>query len=151
MANGDEATAAGMDVVDGFTADHRLGYDEINKTRDYIAAATPLSHRQIDGVNSVARTVIQSGTGRIAGVAATSITVPITFPVPFASFPDVTFDAAGLEAKGAFDPATGAQTGLYSYHHSTSATGFTGTIGKETAMNPTFDYYYTWIAIGVLA
>lgn len=36
MANGDEAVTAGMDKVLG-TADRRLGYDEINKTRDYIA------------------------------------------------------------------------------------------------------------------
>ena len=39
MANGDAAVAAGMDVVSG-TADRRLGYDEINKTRDYIAQRT---------------------------------------------------------------------------------------------------------------
>lgn len=37
MTNGDAAAAAGMDVVDGFTDDYRMGYDEINKTRDYIA------------------------------------------------------------------------------------------------------------------
>lgn len=37
MANGDAAVAAGMDKVLG-TADRRLGYDEDNKTRDYIAA-----------------------------------------------------------------------------------------------------------------
>ncbi|MCB7135364.1 tail fiber domain-containing protein [Cellulosimicrobium marinum] len=36
MANGDAAAAAGMDVVPG-TADARQGYDEINKTRDYLA------------------------------------------------------------------------------------------------------------------
>lgn len=36
MANGDAALAAGMDVVPG-TDDIRLSYDEINKTRDYIA------------------------------------------------------------------------------------------------------------------
>lgn len=36
MANGDEAVAAGMDKVLG-TSDRRLGYDEDNKTRDYIA------------------------------------------------------------------------------------------------------------------
>lgn len=36
MANGDAAALAGMEVVSG-TADRRLGYDEINKTRDYIA------------------------------------------------------------------------------------------------------------------
>ncbi|MBN9207284.1 MAG: tail fiber domain-containing protein [Microbacterium ginsengisoli] len=39
MANGDAAVAAGMDVVSG-SADRRLGYDEINKTRDYIAQRT---------------------------------------------------------------------------------------------------------------
>ena len=37
MANGDAAAAAGMDTVPG-TADRRDGYDEINKTRDYLAA-----------------------------------------------------------------------------------------------------------------
>ncbi len=37
MANGDAAAAVGMDVVPG-TADLRQGYDEINKTRDYLAA-----------------------------------------------------------------------------------------------------------------
>lgn len=39
MATGDDAIAAGMDVVSG-TADRRQGYDEINKTRDYIAQRT---------------------------------------------------------------------------------------------------------------
>lgn len=39
MANGDAAANAGMDVVPG-TADRRQGYDEINKTRDYIAERT---------------------------------------------------------------------------------------------------------------
>lgn len=36
MANGDAAIAAGMVIVPG-TAQVRLGYDEINKTRDYVA------------------------------------------------------------------------------------------------------------------
>ena len=36
MANGDAAAAAGYDVVSQL-ADKRLGYDEINKTRDYLA------------------------------------------------------------------------------------------------------------------
>lgn len=39
MANGDDAAAAGMDVVPG-TMSVRDGYDEINKTRDYIAQRT---------------------------------------------------------------------------------------------------------------
>ena len=37
MANGDAAAAKGMDTVAG-TDDRRMGYDEDNKTRDYIAA-----------------------------------------------------------------------------------------------------------------
>lgn len=36
MANGDAAAAAGMDIVPG-TAPVRNGYDEINKSRDYVA------------------------------------------------------------------------------------------------------------------
>lgn len=39
MANGDAAVAAGMDIVPA-TADRRMGYDELNKTRDYIAQRT---------------------------------------------------------------------------------------------------------------
>jgi len=36
MANGDIAAQAGLDVLTG-TESRRLGYDEINKTRDYVA------------------------------------------------------------------------------------------------------------------
>lgn len=39
MANGDAAASAGMAVLIG-TEDRRLGYDEINRTRDYIALRT---------------------------------------------------------------------------------------------------------------
>lgn len=57
MANGDKALAAGMDVVAG-TADRRLGYDEINKTRDYIAdrtsAVTPIEKGGTGATNAAA-------------------------------------------------------------------------------------------------
>ena len=57
MANGDAAVAAGMDVVSG-TADRRLGYDEINKTRDYIAqrtsAVTPVARGGTGADNAAA-------------------------------------------------------------------------------------------------
>lgn len=53
MANGDIAAAAGMDVVPP-TADIRQGYDEINRTRDYLASfmgsdidATTIGGRQV--------------------------------------------------------------------------------------------------------
>lgn len=46
MANGDDALEAGMDILSG-EEDRRAGYDEINKTRDYLAqrtsAVTPIS------------------------------------------------------------------------------------------------------------
>lgn len=62
MATGDDAIAAGMDVVPG-TADRRQGYDEINKTRDYIAqrtnAVTPISKGGTGASNaSAARTAL---------------------------------------------------------------------------------------------
>lgn len=58
MANGDAAAAAGMDVVPG-TADRREGYDEINKTRDYIAERT-----------SAVTPVAKGGTGATTAAAA---------------------------------------------------------------------------------
>lgn len=51
MPNGDDALAAGMDVVLG-TEDIRNSYDEINKTRDYIAQRT-----------SAVTPVLKGGTG----------------------------------------------------------------------------------------
>ena len=58
MANGDAAQEAGMDKVLS-TADRRLGYDEINKTRDYIA----------DFFNRV-RTLAFGGTGATTAAGA---------------------------------------------------------------------------------
>lgn len=43
MANGDIAAAAGLPVV-APTADIRLGYDEINKTRDQLVQRTPATY-----------------------------------------------------------------------------------------------------------
>lgn len=58
MANGDDALAAGMDIVLG-TEDIRMSYDETNKTRDYIAQRT-------SAVTSVAK----GGTGASTPAAA---------------------------------------------------------------------------------
>lgn len=67
MANGDAAVAAGMEVVPG-TADRRMGYDEINKTRDYIAART-----------STVTPIAKGGTGATTAPAArTALGVPST-------------------------------------------------------------------------
>ena len=65
MANGDDAQEAGMDRVLS-TADRRLGYDEINKTRDYIAFF----------FNKV-RAVVAGGTGaKTAAGARANLDVP---------------------------------------------------------------------------
>jgi len=58
MANGDDAAAAGMDVVPG-TADIRDSYDEHNKTRDYIAQRT-----------STVTPIAKGGTGATTAAAA---------------------------------------------------------------------------------
>ena len=60
MANGDDAAAAGMDVLDG-NEDRREGYDEINKTRDYIAQRT-----------STVTPIAKGGTGETNAAAALS-------------------------------------------------------------------------------
>ena len=51
MANGDAAAAVGMDTVPG-TADLRQGYDEINKTRDYLAAHQTTGTHDASAINS---------------------------------------------------------------------------------------------------
>lgn len=86
MANGDAALAAGMDVVPG-TADLRNGFDEDNKTRDYLAAhqtgGTHPASAITSGVlaeariPSLAASKISSGTlddARIPSLAASKIT-----------------------------------------------------------------------------
>lgn len=63
MANGDAASQAGMDVVPG-TADRRNGYDEINKTRDYLANhQTSGGHPADKVITSGQLPVAKGGTG----------------------------------------------------------------------------------------
>ena len=51
MANGDAAAAAGLDTVAG-TSDLRQGYDEINKTRDYLADHMTTGTHAATAINS---------------------------------------------------------------------------------------------------
>lgn len=75
MANGDLAATAGMDTVAG-SDDIRQSYDEINKSRDYLA------RHQLDGthpasaITSGVLPVARGGTGRAAPFSATSPTGP---------------------------------------------------------------------------
>lgn len=79
MANGDDATSVGFDVVSG-SADRRQGYDEINKTRDYIArhqrdgghAWDKITGRPTLAVNATNNTVpVRDGSGRLTTQPAT--------------------------------------------------------------------------------
>lgn len=63
MANGDAAAAVGMDVAAG-TEDIRLGYDEDNKTRDYIANHQTSGTHRADQITSGVFPAARGGTGR---------------------------------------------------------------------------------------
>lgn len=71
MANGDDAAAAGLDTVPG-SADRRNGYDEINKTRDYVARHQTSGTHPASAITSGTLPIARGGTG--AGTAATART-----------------------------------------------------------------------------
>jgi hypothetical protein len=72
MANGDAAAAAGMATVAG-TADLRLGYDEINKTRDYLAAHQTIGTHPATAITSGVFPVARGGTGQATPLTAANI------------------------------------------------------------------------------
>lgn len=61
MATGDAAAAVGMDVVPG-TADRRQGFEEINKTRDYLAEHRTTGGHPWDKVTNKPNVVTSPGT-----------------------------------------------------------------------------------------
>lgn len=63
MANGDAAAAVGMDTVAG-TEDIRQGYDEINKSRDYIANHITDGAHRANQITTGTLAVARGGTGR---------------------------------------------------------------------------------------
>ncbi|MFJ2532793.1 hypothetical protein [Microbacterium maritypicum] len=86
MANGDDALAAGMDILTG-NEDRRNGWDEDNKTRDYIArrtsivtplekggtgATTAAGARNALGVPATGDVALRNGLGFVYGVAQLS-------------------------------------------------------------------------------
>jgi len=74
VANGDAAFAAGMDVVPSI-ADKRLGYDEINKTRDYIAA---LKNAGVDPTKLTAVVPLNKGGTGAADAAGARVALGVT-------------------------------------------------------------------------
>jgi hypothetical protein len=63
MANGDLAASVGMDTVAG-SEDKREGYDEINKSRDYLAAHRLTGSHSAGQITSGTLPVARGGTGR---------------------------------------------------------------------------------------
>lgn len=105
MANGDEAVTEGMDKVLG-TADRRLGYDEINKTRDYIA-------QKFKAIRDAIRSVATGGTGAsTAAGARTNLAVPET-AVAGLKFTSPGFGRISFEAPGVAYPTEIAIAGSY--------------------------------------
>lgn len=75
MANGELAASVGMDTVAG-SADKRLGFDEINKSRDYTAAHQLTGSHNAAQITSGTLLVARGGTGLSAPYSATSASQP---------------------------------------------------------------------------
>lgn len=142
-----------MDVVPE-TADRREGYDEINKTRDYIAEQG-LSWLAEDVITSEVQAVTQHGIGKITGAAATSVSETFSFPVPFASVPVMHVSYIGARTTSTFNPA-----GLSDFAPDAVGKGFGPSTSGATALvhrtnganlSAGWDFYYSWSATGVLA
>lgn len=102
MANGDAAAAKGMDVVAG-SADRRLGYDEINKTRDYVAAEIDARTAAVAGKAAASHTHaaadVTSGTLATARIPNLNASIITAGTLSSARLPST------LEANGPTDSA----------------------------------------------
>ncbi|WNM25247.1 tail fiber domain-containing protein [Demequina capsici] len=77
MANGDAAAAAGMDVISAATGLVKNGADEINKTRDYIAAgkaASSITSGTFDTARIPTLDASKIGTGTLAAARIPTLT-----------------------------------------------------------------------------
>ena len=110
---------------------------------------------QLDTTNSTVSTITQIGIGMIAGAATTAISKAVVFPVAFASTPVVHVEHIGVRLTGAFNPAGLTDQTIRNDGRGSapSTTGLTVTIHRtdELALSASYDYYYSWIAIGVKA
>lgn len=97
MANGDRAAAVGMDTVAG-TEDIRLGYDEINLSRDYIADHITDGAHRANQITSGTLVPARGGTGRsnIYNVGTASAADPDTLPLVVVDSNGNLFAANGL-------------------------------------------------------
>jgi hypothetical protein len=110
---------------------------------------------QLDTTNTAIISVTQIGIGKIIGNGTTSVSEAVTFPVAFktGTIPAVVANYLGNRATGAFNaagltPSGGIATGS----GGPSATGVTvGMTLPSGSFSASFDYYYSWIAIGEVA
>jgi len=120
-------------------------------------AAIASINRQIDTTNSVVAATTQFGVGMIPGPAsAPSVFEAVTFPVAFAGVPSVVVSAgSGRTPKGPFNEVgVGGVSGKeVAGRYGVTATGFTVSISRTDGVNLSnvHDFYYDWVAVGVLA
>lgn len=110
-------------------------------------------HRQLDSTNSTLVPLVQSGIGKITGNATGAVSEAVTFPAAFATgtVPVVVASYIGSRATGAFNATSlTASGGIPAGAGAPSNTGFTlGLNLPSGSFSSSFDYYYSWIAIGV--
>ena len=120
MANGDDAVAAGMSAVPS-TADRRLGYDEINKTRDYIAQRT-----------STVQPVAKGGTGATTPAAARTNLGLGTAATADGTWADIAGTVVQRGTDGRFlipDPTSGKHAATKDYADATASTAASSAAG----------------------
>jgi hypothetical protein len=145
-----ESTPIGTEFSDYLN----LGLESVSAAFTTIASSI-FSELQLDTTNSDGRFIVQHGIGRIAGAAAAQISEAVTFPVAFASTPMIQCSHIGGRATGAFNPVGLTEVAFQTIGRGIipSTTGFTAHIHRTDGANlsASFDYYYSWIAIGVAA
>lgn len=133
----------------GFTA---MQADTLQAWTRKAGATIPLPvnvRRQLDTANDTAGLVVQTGIGKITGVATTTISEAVTFPVAFSAIPFIVMSYTGTRAAGAFN-TTGLTAGsaIASTAGAPSTSGFTALLTNVSALSATSDYYYSWLALG---
>jgi hypothetical protein len=106
-------------------------------------------------VSSVILSTPQTGTDKISGAVASSISTTVTFPVTYATVPTVRANFVGGRATGAFNPSglTGIHNNEFTVVSAVSTTGFSVNIVRANGANfsASFDYYFSWDSQGVKA
>lgn len=154
---GETVTTASSLPASGNWVGRRIYVQDDQSTRVWTGAAwydtnrVP-TNRQTDTTNAVVNTITQFGSGKIVGNNGAFISEAVTFPVAFAATPTVIVTPQGSRATGAFNETGlvgGAVAGATS---AKSSSGFTAIIiAPGAVMASTNDWYYNWVAIGVLA